>query len=133
MRLVVDTNVFISGIFFTGPPHRILDAWRRSKVELVVDATILAEYRDTGLELAAQFDGVELAPWLDLLTVKAKMMETTCLEEPVCTDPDDDKFLACALASRSRFVVTGGKALLRTSGYKGLTVLTPRAFVNAHL
>ena len=114
-------------------PHRILNAWRGGKVQLVVDAAILAQYRDTGLELATQFDGVDLSPWLDLLAVKAKVVETTSLEAPVCTDPDDDKFLACALTSRSRFVVTGDKALLRTSGYKGLTVLTPRAFVDEYL
>ena len=36
MKVVVDTNVFISGVFFTGPPHQILDAWRRGSVHIVV-------------------------------------------------------------------------------------------------
>ena len=55
MKVVVDTNVFISGVFFTGPPHQILDAWRRGRVQIVVTPEILTEYHDTGTELTAHF------------------------------------------------------------------------------
>lgn len=48
----------------------------------------------------------------------------------VCTDSTDDMFLACAIAGDSRVVVSGDKALLRTSGYRGIEVLTPRAFLS---
>ncbi len=44
MKIVVDTNVFISGVFFTGPPHQILNAWRRGSVQIVVTPEILTEY-----------------------------------------------------------------------------------------
>ena len=76
MKVVVDTNVFISGVFFTGPPHQILDAWRRGRVQIVVAPEILTEYRDTGTELAANFPEVELEPWLELLAVKSILVET---------------------------------------------------------
>ncbi len=49
MKVVVDTNVFISGVFFTGPPHQILDAWRRGRVQIVVAPEILTEYHDAEL------------------------------------------------------------------------------------
>ena len=133
MKVVVDTNVFISGVFFTGPPHQILDAWRRGRVQIVVAPEILTEYRDTSTELTAHFPEVELEPWLELLAVKSILVEAPPLAEQVCTDPDDDKFLACALAGRASVVVSGDKALLRTSGYKRLKVLTPRSFVNQYL
>jgi putative PIN family toxin of toxin-antitoxin system len=45
MRIILDTNVFVSGIFFTGPPYRILEAWRDRKIELVVSPEILEEYQ----------------------------------------------------------------------------------------
>ncbi len=45
MRVVVDTNVFISGVFFTGPPYEILNAWRQRKVEFVLSPPILDEYQ----------------------------------------------------------------------------------------
>jgi putative PIN family toxin of toxin-antitoxin system len=133
MKVVVDANVFISGVFFTGPPHQILDAWRRSSVQIVMTPEILTEYHDTGTELTAHFPDVELEPWLELCAVRSILVEAQPLEEQVCTDPDDDKFLACALAGRVSLIVSGDKALLRASGYKRLKVLTPRSFVNRYL
>ncbi len=47
----------------------------------------------------------------------------------VSDDPEDDKFLACALAGRTRFIISGDKHLLRVSGYRGITVLKPREFL----
>ena len=51
------------------------------------------------------------------------------LGRPVCSDPDDDTFLACAVAGRADCVVTGERALLATSGYRGVEVMTPAAFL----
>jgi predicted nucleic acid-binding protein len=45
MRIVLDTNVFISGTFFTGPPYQILKAWRDGRVQLLVSPSILDEYQ----------------------------------------------------------------------------------------
>ena len=69
MRIVLDTNVFISGIFFSGPPYQILKAWRDGKVQLLVSPSILDEYRRIAAELTFQFRGVDLRPFLDLLTI----------------------------------------------------------------
>ena len=133
MRVVLDTNVFISGVFFSGPPYQILDAWRRRRVDLVVSSEILEEYRQTGLTLSEAFPGVDLGPWLELVHVRGVVVEAPPLEDQVCTDPDDDKFQACARAARVRLIVSGDKALLRASGYSGITVLTPRRFVDQYL
>ena len=133
MRLVIDTNVFISGVFFSGPPHQILQAWKSGRIKLVLSPEILAEYQATGEELAAKFPGVDLNPWMELVATLAVVVQAPPLAEQVCTDPDDDMFLACAIASRTGIVTSGDKALLATSGYKGVTVLTPRKFVDTHL
>jgi putative PIN family toxin of toxin-antitoxin system len=52
VKIVLDTNVFISGVFFTGPPSQILKAWRDGKVQLLVSSSILEEYHRVGFELA---------------------------------------------------------------------------------
>ena len=44
MRVVVDTNVFVSGVFFGGPPGRVLTAWRDGTIEVVVSREIIEEY-----------------------------------------------------------------------------------------
>jgi uncharacterized protein len=133
MRIVVDTNVFVSGVFFSGPSHAILDAWRRGILEIVVSPDVLDEYGRVGTELADRFSPVSLQPALDLLAAVAIRVPSRRLPRQVCSDAADDKFLSCAIAGKARHVVTGDKALLATSGFRGLIVLTPREFVDGFL
>lgn len=48
MKVILDTNVFMSGIFFSGPPYEILNAWRGERLSLLVSVEILDEYRRVG-------------------------------------------------------------------------------------
>ena len=95
------------GYSFRVPPYAILDAWRRGIIKLVLSPEILVEYQDTGAELSAQFPDVDLGPWLELATTHALVVDGLPLPEQVCTDADDDKFLVCALASRTKQIVSG--------------------------
>jgi putative PIN family toxin of toxin-antitoxin system len=133
VKIVLDTNVFISGIFFRGPPYQILQAWRDNKLQIILSQEILEEYHRVAEELAAQFLGVDLRPILELLTIKAELIPSYTLSESVSDDPDDDKFIACALASKTRVVVSGDKHLLKVSGYDGVEVVRPRKFVDDYL
>jgi predicted nucleic acid-binding protein len=54
MRVVLDTNVLVSGIFFTGPPATILAAWASRRFELVASVEVLAEYRRVGARLGSR-------------------------------------------------------------------------------
>jgi len=133
MRVILDTNVFVSGVFFTGPPHLILKAWRDGKLRLVVSAEILDEYRRVGQALGEQFPAINLGPFLDLVAANAEMYPSPSLSAPVCVDPDDDKFFACAVAGKIKVIVSGDKHLLQVSGYRGVSVLKPREFLDAYL
>lgn len=128
MRIVVDTNVLMSGIFFGGVPGRILTAWREGRFELAVSPDVADEYARVGERLAQRFSGVDVQVILDLIVRNAEVVPSTVLPEPVCGDPDDDKFLACALAARADLIVSGDKKLLAVSGYEDVAVTTPREF-----
>lgn len=130
MRVVLDTNVFISGVFFSGPPSRILEAWRDGSLGLVISAEIVEEYRRVGERLSSDFPGVSLDPFLILLVTHADLVVPETLPGPVVTDPDDDKFFACALGGDCRLIVSGDKALLAASGFEGVEVETPRRFLD---
>jgi uncharacterized protein len=125
--------VFLSGVFFGGPPGTILNAWQLGQIELAISIDILTEYVRVGNELAAKYPEVDPRPFLELVTIQAALHHCPALPEQVSADPDDDKFLACALASGSTCVVSGDKLLQGASGYRGLTVLSPRAFVGQYL
>src|SRR5258705_9360205 len=98
LKVVMDTNVFVSGVFFSGPPYQILKAWQSGKFELVLSPEILDEYQRVGEILAEEHPRIDLNPMLNFVIEHAKVYRPTKLSEPVCEDPDDDKFLACALA-----------------------------------
>lgn len=51
MRVIMDTNVLVSGIFFSGPPFQILNAWQQQKLQLVLSPEILAEYQRVAIIL----------------------------------------------------------------------------------
>ena len=133
MRIVLDTNVFVSGIFFSGPPSRILEAWRDGKIELAISPDILSEYQRVGNELSKQFPSVDLSSILGLVTIHAMMFQSPQLSEPVSEDPDDDMFIACAIASKSKVIVSGDKHLLKVADFGGVTILMPREFVDTYL
>ena len=94
---------------------------------------ILSEYRRVGEILGLQHPTVDLNPFLDFLEEKVDMISAPPLPSQVCADPTDDKFLACAVASRSKLVVSGDKHLLQVSGYRGIEVLKPREFLTKHI
>jgi len=60
VRVVLDTNVFVSGVFFFGPPFRILQAWRDGLLQRVVSPEILDEYQRVGEDLARQFPAINM-------------------------------------------------------------------------
>jgi putative PIN family toxin of toxin-antitoxin system len=133
VNVVLDTNVFVSGVFFSGVPGKILDAWRAGGITLVTSPKILDEYRRVGDFLSARYEGVDLQPFLSLATTAGLVVEDIVLPNQICEDPDDDKFLACAIASGAKIVVSGDKHLRRVSGWRGVEVLTPRSFHDRHL
>jgi putative PIN family toxin of toxin-antitoxin system len=133
VKVVLDTNVFVSGVFFNGPPYEILKAWHDRKVILVFSPEILDEYRRTGEKMSRRYEGVDLDPFLALVVLNGKVFTSAVLAEAVCEDPEDDKFFACAIASNCPMIISGDKHLLKASGYRDIEVLTPRAFLEIHL
>lgn len=129
MKIVLDTNVFVSGVFFSGPPHQILQAWRGGKVQFVLSPEIFDEYSRVGEELGEQFPAVDLRPVLELVAINAEMVSPADSAEPICDDPDDDKFFLCAISAPCKVIVSGDRHSLVKSGYGGVKVMKPRDFV----
>ncbi len=93
LKVVMDTNVFISGVFFSGLPYQILQAWQSGRFELVASREILDEYRRVGKILAQEHSKINLNPILTFVFEHAKVYRPARLKEPVCEDPDDKSSL----------------------------------------
>ena len=133
MRILLDTNVFISGIFFSGPPSQILKAWKDTKIQIVLSKEILTEYQRVGEVLSAKYSEIDIVPIIDLLTIYGEVVETKDISVSICEDPDDNKFIECAIAGNCRLIVSGDKHLLNISGFQQIEVLKPREFIDIHL
>lgn len=129
MRIILDTNVLVSGIFWSGPPFKILELWRDKKVRLITSPEIIVEYQRVAIELAEKFQTVTIEPLLSLIVASSEIYIPSDLPFQVCKDVDDDKFIACAIASRADFVISGDKNLLATSGYQGVKIIKPKEFL----
>jgi len=130
MRVILDTNVFISGIFFSGPPSQILKAWANKSLQIVLSKQILDEYQRVSEELSSKFQEIDILPIIELVTIHGQFIDTQGFEITVCEDPDDDKFLECAIAGKCKIIISGDKHLLKLSGYEGVAVMSPRNFVD---
>jgi putative PIN family toxin of toxin-antitoxin system len=133
VKVVLDTNVFISGVFFSGPPFKILQSWRDGKIQMVISSEILDEYQRVGKILAGDHPAIDLEPMLAYVIQNAVVFSAPPLPDSVCDDPQDDKFLACALASGCDLIVSGDRHLLKVSGYQKIEVLKPRDFLDKFL
>ncbi len=131
IKVVVDTNVFISS-FFGGNPRKIVDLWKSGQVTLCLSRPIIDEY-----VAVLQRLGLENEPELnELLTLlaygfhvlfSAKTPKLHVVQE----DPDDDKFIECAVALKAGFVISGDKALTAIQDYMGIRIVTPREFLDS--
>lgn len=132
MNVVIDTNIFVSS-FFGGVPRKVIDLWKAGKIVLCVSKPILDEYfevlRRMGLENAEELDEL-----LALFRKGFNLLYTarTPAIRAVKSDPDDDKFIECAVALKAEVIITGDKALGDVGEYMGIKILTPKKFLSRH-
>ena len=129
MKVVIDTNIFVSS-FFGGNPRRIIDLWKTEKITLCLSKDILDEYIEVLQRIGLQ-DEDELGELLSLFKRGFNMLFTikTPKVKVVKDDPDDDKFIECALALKAEVIVTGDKAIEAVGEYMRIKILTPQQFL----
>lgn len=132
MKVVIDTNIFVSS-FFGGNPRRIIDLWKTEKITLCLSKDILDEYIEVLQRIGLQ-DEDELGELLSLFKKGFNMLFTTKTPKVkvVKDDPDDDKFIECAMALKAEVIVTGDKAIEAVGEYTGIKILTPQRFLKSY-
>lgn len=132
MRVVIDTNVFVSS-FFGGKPRKIIDLWRTEQITLCLSKEILDEYVEV-LQRIGLTDQAMLKELLSFLASSFNMFYTgkTPSIQAVRNDPDDDKFIECAVALKAEAIITGDRELKAIKEYMGIKVLTPLEFLKEY-
>ena len=138
-RVVLDTNVFVSGTATVGtPPSQIIEAWRNRSIVLVTSPHILAEVKEVLLrEEIMRYTGLSAKEVYELISeIEKRAYVTQGLYEvwKIKCDPDDNIILACAIEGYVTHIVTGDtKSLLPLKEYHGIRILIPSDYVRAYL
>jgi putative PIN family toxin of toxin-antitoxin system len=132
-RAVLDANVLLSAaIHPSGSPGRLVERFLRDGAfELILSSAIIAEVQRAFTYpriLKALHAGFASELWLEDLVVLADLIGDSPIRR-VCRDPDDDKYLAAALAGRATHVVTGDRDLLDLREYEGILLVPPDEFL----
>lgn len=133
MRVILDTNVWVSGIFWSGPPYLILKAWQAHTLRLVLSPDILAEYDRVAELLAEKYPAIDISRLMALLAFNAEIVAPIQLTAPISRDPEDDKFIACALAADVSWIISGDDDLLSLGRYQSVHIISPADFVKQYL
>ena len=132
MRIVADTNVLVSGLLSPfGPPAEVVRLATANRLQLPYDPRILAEYQQVLTRPGFSFAPSRVEALLSLIEADGELVTAAPLAEPL-PDPDDEAFLAVAIAGKARCLVTGNLRHFPTSHRQGALVVSPRAFVESY-
>ncbi|HEY6171485.1 MAG TPA: putative toxin-antitoxin system toxin component, PIN family [Candidatus Kapabacteria bacterium] len=129
MRVVIDTNVIISS-FFGGNPAKILALLDSGVIHLCASQEIIDEYFEILERMKRTHEEIEKfgsyllnADTIDHISYTPKL-------SVVKEDPDDDKFIECAVSLNAEYIITGDKALRAIGEYENIKIVTPKEFLN---
>ena len=129
IRVVLDTNVLISALLFTGEVSRLVELWQDRKIIPVISRETFAELRAvlqypkfklTDPDILDIIES-EILPYFDVIDLVQEIQN-------VCRDPQDDKFIACAISAGVDYLVTGDRDLGDIKRYKNIRILTVGEF-----
>lgn len=133
MRIVIDTNVLVSGLISNrGSIRRVLDLLRDHQYKLLYSEEILSELlrvlRHSRIRDKYQIGPEEISALFDLILMRGILVIPT-VRIDVCRDPKDNKFLEVAVTGEANILVTGDDDLLSLYVFQGIRILTPAEFV----
>ena len=131
-KVVIDTNIFISS-FFGGVPRQIIDLWKEGKIILCLSQGIIEEYIEVLNRLGLK-DKKEIKNLTKLFAEGYNSIYTSKTPELdiVKDDPDDNKFIECAVALDSKIIISGDKHLKDVKRYIDIDILSPREFLDSY-
>jgi putative PIN family toxin of toxin-antitoxin system len=129
VRIVLDTNVLVSGIFWSGTPSKILDLWVHDKFQLLTTQLILEEYNNTLNRISKGKKDSLVNAWM-LFVVENSIVVNDKKKFKLSADPDDDKFIDCAVSGNADFIVSGDSHLLDLISVLNVNIIKPNSFID---
>ena len=129
MKVVLDTNIFISGIFWQGNPHKILRAWREGYITLVSSLDAISELAKVLGDFKMQLPDKDMRNWINMIVQNAEMVEPTEKIDVVKDDPSDNLFIEIAVTGNAKYIVSQDNHLLKLKKFNDIRIITPEEFM----
>jgi len=127
VRVVLDTNIVVSGLLWRRAPRALLDAARDARIDLFTSAWLLDELSDVlpraKLQAKVRASGLSPGELLAGYAQLARLVLAANVPPVVLADPEDDHVLACALAAQADLIVSGDSHLLNLKAYQGIPIV----------
>lgn len=134
MRVVLDTNVLVSALLFTGVASEIVPLWQKEAITVLLSREILDEYLRVLAYPKFQLSEEEIKSALkEGFLPFVQVIKPGTRIHVAKRDPSDDKFLECAVAGKADVVISGDKELLAIRHYRGVRIQTPSQFLEIFL
>lgn len=127
MKVVIDTNVVVSALFFGGKPRTLIELLINKELDAYITQDIIEEYRDTVAYLQNKYKEKQVFVPLAHIISSCKLIKKET-DIKVCRDPDDDKFISCAIDAKCLYIISGDKDLLTIRQYEGIRIMTVAEF-----
>jgi len=129
LRVVLDTNVLISGILFGGKPREILEKAIRGEIRLCTSEPILEELKGVLRRSKFDYSHEMIQVILTELAGVADFVNPSKTINVVSEDPEDNRILECAVEAEADYIVTGDFHLLKLRRYRNIEVVNAVAFL----
>lgn len=129
MNIVLDTNIFISGIFWKGDPYKILLLWKDCKVQLISSIEIITEISRTLSDFKIRLPEELQKEWIHTITINSTIVEPKEKFTIIQDDPTDNKFIEAAIAGKAEYIITRDKHLLKIQQFRNVKIITPTEFL----
>ena len=130
IRVVLDTNVLVSGLLFGGTPGKLLDLWKTGTIRLTMSREMLDEFLRVLAypKLRLSEEEIHYLLYVEVLP-HVEMVQGRPGAILIPTDPSDDMFLHCAVAAGAKYIISGDRHLLQLKSYKRIKILSPAEFL----
>ncbi len=131
VRVVIDTNVYISGLTFTGKPNEVLELMIKEKIEVYISPFILGEI-ETILKKTFGWDEEQVKKALNQIKRKVTQIQPKAKVSIVKQKDSDNRIIECAIEAKAQYLVSGDtKHLLPLKQYHGIKIISPAKFLEA--
>lgn len=126
MRVVLDTNVFVSGIFWEGNfCSQIIDKWKRGSFELVSSTDIIEEFVKILKSFKIRMDDGMIKEWRNLIIGNSIIVDSSIRIDAVKEDSEDNKFIEAAVSGKADYIISQDKHLLKLKEYQNIKIISP--------